>query len=247
MAELKHLVEKYDAASIFLLDDLFFAKRRRVFEIVDGMAREGMLGQLAFHGFITSNLATKDVLTAASKMGFQSIRFGAETGSDRLLKQMKGPHASVAAHQRCIDLCRELGLGVRAAFMFGTPGETVEDIEFTCEFISRNVDYLDIDGFYLTTPVPGTPYWDFALARKLVSSDMDWSRLNLDLRKDVSFRSSRAVYLNEENVPLDRLMEYVARIRDDFQFHQDKKPEGGANSGSVQTSGGESAVGGHNE
>ncbi|MFH2053995.1 MAG: radical SAM protein [bacterium] len=210
--DLHDLVERYDAASIRLQDDLFFADRRRIHEIVRLMDAEGLLGRMSFHGFITSNLADEETFAAAKRMGFHTIRFGAETGSDRLLKLMKGRWASVENHQRCIDLGRRFGIGISAAFMLGTPGETREDLEQTAAFIERNAGRLEIEGFYLTTPIPGTPYWDFALERGLVSEPMDWDRLNLDFAKTRSFGFDTCLYLNGENVPLEVVREYHERI-----------------------------------
>jgi radical SAM superfamily enzyme YgiQ (UPF0313 family) len=218
--ELIHLVDEYDAKSIFLLDDLFFADKKRLRAIAGLMETEGLIGRFSLHGFITSNLAKRETLTLARHIGFKSMRFGAETGSDRLLKEMKGSWASVESHQRCIDLCRELGLEVRAAFMFGTPGETEEDIKLTYEFLKRNAGALSIDGFYLTTPIPGTAYWRMAMEKGLVSEEMDWDRLNLDILKvEESFDYDKVVYLNEGNMPLKRVVAHIKRFREEFSFH----------------------------
>lgn len=216
--ELKYLIRTYEATSIFLLDDLFFADKKRIFELARLMESENLVGRLKFHGFISSNLATRELLETARHLGFQSIRFGAETGSDRLLKQMKGKWASVAHHQRCIDLCQQLGLEVRASFMFGAPGETAADLELTYQFLKRNAGVLHIDGFYLTTAIPGTPYWRLAFKKGLVSDDMDWSRLNLDIMKEQSFNFHKAIYLNEENMPISNLINHIRRFQDEFLF-----------------------------
>ena len=221
VSELKYLINEYDTTSIFLLDDLFFANRKRLYAIAVLLEKEGLISRLTFHGFITSNLAKRDILGVAKQIGFRSIRFGAETGSDRLLKEMKGKWASVENHQRCIDLCQELGIEVRAAFMFGTPGETEEDIQLTHQFLKRNTEVLKIDGFYLTTPIPGTPYWQLAMQKGLVSEgeDMDWSKLNLDILKKESFDFNKVIYLNEENIPLDILIEYIREFQNEFKLH----------------------------
>lgn len=220
VSELKYLIDKYDATSIHLLDDLFFADRKRLYTIAELMEKEDLIGRFTFHGFITSNLAKRDMLKVATHIGFKSIRFGAETGSDRLLKDMKGKWASVENHQRCIDLCQELGLEVSAAFMVGTPGETEEDLQLTYQFLKRNADVLRINGLYLTTPMPGTSYWDLAMQKGLVSEDenMDWSRLNLDIMKEKSFDFHDAIYLNEDNMPLEAVIEYARRFQDEFTF-----------------------------
>jgi radical SAM superfamily enzyme YgiQ (UPF0313 family) len=226
--ELKDLVRDYDATSIYLLDDLFFADRNRVFAIADLLDAEGLGDRFTFHGFTTSNLAEDTLFAAARRMGFRSIRFGGETGSDRLLKQMKGTWASVASHQRCIDLGLEHGLEVSAAFMLGTPGETVEDLDLTVEFLERNRGRFRINGLYLTTPIPGTPYWDLALRKGLVSVDMDFDRLNIDFGKTMSFDIRRCIYLNEDLVPLETVGRYYAMIRDQFAMVDHSTPAASA-------------------
>lgn len=214
--EVRYLIERYDARSIHLLDDLFFARPRRVAEVAARLEREGLSGRVPFDGFIASSVASRRVLEDAKRIGFRSLKLGAETGSDRLLKQMKGNHASLEAHQRTIDLCSELGIEVRASFMVGAPGERIEDLEATRSFLKRNSERLSIHGLYLTTPVPGTPYWELALREGLVSDDMDFSRLSLDTLKTESFDPDRAVYLNGENMPMDELMQWVELLRNEF-------------------------------
>lgn len=214
--ELKYLIEHYDATSIYLLDDLFFANKKRVAEIVELMKEEGLLGRLSFHAFITSNLASDKTFTLAKQMGFRSIRFGAETASDQLLKVMKGKWASVDSHLRCIELCHKYGFDVSAAFMLGSPGETVEDLDKTVEFLERHQDQFNINGLYFTMPMPGTPYWDMGVEKGLVSDDMDWDRLNLDFAKTASFDFDKVIYLNEENVPLGVVKQYYEQIRDRY-------------------------------
>ena len=218
--ELKYLQEKYRASSIHLLDDLFFADRKRLRDIVTMMYRENLCGRFRFDSFISSNLASRETLLMARQMGFTSIKFGGETGSDRLLKEIKGPHASVAHHQRCIDLCRELGLDVRASFILGSPGETEEDLDLTYSFLKKNKGVLKIHGFYLTMPIPGTPYWDLAMQKGLVSEDMDWSRLNIDYLKKDSFDLGKAIYLNEDKVSRATLRHYFETFRKEFEFFQ---------------------------
>jgi hypothetical protein len=60
-----------------------------------------------------------------------------------------------------------------------------------------------------------------ALQKGLVSEgkDMDWRRLNLDITKDKSFDFQDAIYLNEETVPLERLIEYIKQIQNELKFY----------------------------
>ena len=60
------------------------------------------------------------------------------------------------------------------------------------------------------TPFPGTPIWDYALERGLVSSGMDWNRLDVDYqgRED-------AIVLSDEMTKehIDTLFECFRGIR----------------------------------
>ena len=57
VSQLKYLIDEYDATSIHILDDLFFANKKRVYAIENLMEKEDLIGKLSFQGFITSNLA----------------------------------------------------------------------------------------------------------------------------------------------------------------------------------------------
>jgi radical SAM superfamily enzyme YgiQ (UPF0313 family) len=110
-------------------------------------------------------------------MNILSAGFGAESGSPRLLQSVKGGTATVEQNQLTIDLCYSKGIKISGSFMIGVPGETPEDLRLTREFILRNRGKLDAIEVALFCPYPGTPAWDAALERGIVSLDMDWNRL----------------------------------------------------------------------
>jgi Zn-dependent peptidase ImmA (M78 family) len=96
------------------------------------------------------------------------------------------------------------------------------------EFLERNRGRFRINGLYLTTPIPGTPYWDLALRKGLVSVDMDFDRLNIDFGKTMSFDIRRCIYLNEDLVPLETVGRYYAMIRDQFAMVDHSTPAASA-------------------
>ncbi|KKK69085.1 hypothetical protein LCGC14_2937560 [marine sediment metagenome] len=54
--------------------------------------------------------------------------------------------------------------------------EGMESVSQTLKFIKDNkIEHYDIN---VLAPFPGTPVWDYALSRGLVSNDMDWSRVD---------------------------------------------------------------------
>jgi radical SAM superfamily enzyme YgiQ (UPF0313 family) len=92
------------------------------------------------------------------RMGFCSVRFGAESGSDRML-QILGKGETVADHQQAIDLACKVGLPISASFMHDLPEETPEDIKATNDFIHRNKGRLSVEGWYKYQVFPGCDFY----------------------------------------------------------------------------------------
>jgi len=198
-----------NAESILFHDDLFIADVKRLKRIANAVSG------LKFHGFVRSNLLTPEICSIMKNMGFTSVRFGAETGSERLLHYLKGGSVTVKDHQNAIDYCAEVGLPVGGSFVFGTPGETKEDINKTIFFLRKNKAYFRIMGFYILTPIPGTKIWDWAKLNGFVSEDMDWDRLNQDPRRD-KFDWDNMIYLNEKLIHKQDFIPIINDIMNEF-------------------------------
>jgi radical SAM superfamily enzyme YgiQ (UPF0313 family) len=68
--------------------------------------------------------------------GCRQITFGVETGSQRLLDLInKGE--KVEDNEKAIEMCRRVGIGVKASLMVGLPTETQEDIDLTKALLER--------------------------------------------------------------------------------------------------------------
>jgi radical SAM superfamily enzyme YgiQ (UPF0313 family) len=200
--ELEHIVQTSPhARSIYILDDLYVADRRRLREMARRIERAGLNRRLTLHGFVRSNLVDDELCELLKTMNVRAIRFGAESGSDAVLQRMeRGGKCSVATHQRAVDLAHKHGLACGASFMFGFPGETHADMQETFEFIRGNQGRMAVEGCYLTVPLPGAELWRWAAQRGCVSDDMDWRRLNLAF-DNPDFDWDDFLYLNEDCVP----------------------------------------------
>ena len=77
-------------------------------------------------------------------------------------------------------LCRKYGLNVYGSLMYGVPGETIDDMEKTNEFIDFAIQHgASYIWSFVATPFPATPFWEIALQRGKVSNTMDWSKEDL--------------------------------------------------------------------
>ena len=213
--EVVQVVESERPTEVAILDDLWMANRARFRQIVEGLEARGIPKRVTFRGFCRANLVQEEDILLLKRLNCRFVRFGAETGSERLLKQIKGSSASVAHHQRLIDLCAKHGLPCSASFMFGIPGETEEDLKQTVAFLRANKGKIAVSGFYYFNPIPGTPLWDELVAGGQIDARYRLDALQLDMTRS-SFDLKKVRYFNESNVPLRVLRQYIDLIRCEF-------------------------------
>ena len=181
--EIEHLVKTYNVEFISFFDDLFAAKRDRVEDIVKLLDARGLLGKLRFSMNCRANIVNRELCVLLARMGVVSVGLGLESGDDDTLAFLKGPNVTVVDNRRAVEELKRAGIAANASFVIGSPQETREQMMHTYEFIrSSKLDLFDI---YILTPFPGTPVWDMAKARGLVSDGMaDWSVLDVNAYRD---------------------------------------------------------------
>jgi radical SAM superfamily enzyme YgiQ (UPF0313 family) len=167
------LVEKYKVKFLNVFDDLFQFSKERLRAIACEVKERGLDLEMA----IQAHAPTFDEETArlCSEIGVRYCGFGLESASPRLLKFLKCGVATVDDARAAIKNARKFGMRVGSGFMYGVPSETVEDRALNEAF--RAEMKLDASRDYILTPYPGTPLWDYAKKKGLVSDDMDFSRI----------------------------------------------------------------------
>lgn len=161
-------VRRFKLDGIWLRDDEFYINRKRANEILEGFIKNDL--NISFY---TSGTRA-DVFMKASdsdiellkKAGAHTLKFGAESGSQRILNLMqKGitVQQTLDTNQRC----KRLGIIPVFGLMIGYPTETFDEINETidlCFRIKRENPEAQFETMACYTPLPGTP--DFNLALK---------------------------------------------------------------------------------
>lgn len=180
--EIGELYEKYNVRIISFFDDLFIISPQRIAEITELLSRDGLLGKIKFTCSCRANLVNEGVAKLLKKMGVVSVGLGLESGSERVLKYLKGDSTSIEQNRNAVKVFKKYGITVNASFVIGSPDETMAEMMETYNFIKNNP--LDLVDIYVLMPFPGTPVWDYAKQRGLVSDNMDWSSLTSDFEAD---------------------------------------------------------------
>ena len=177
--EIRSVAETYRPAHISFWDDLFTADRRRLGEIAKGVIADGITARIAFSATCRAELVDEEIVGRLKEMNVVQVSMGLESGSDRILKSLKGEGASVIKNGRAVRLLAEAGIRPVGSFIIGSPEETVEDLARTLAFI-REMPLARV-GVFVLTPLPGTDLWDEAKAAGKVSDAMNWGDLAIDL------------------------------------------------------------------
>ena len=179
--EIELLVKEYGVEGIYIEDDLFTANTTRIQKIVDGMQSRNVLGKVRFFLDLRANLVSEELMLALKKMGVVKVSLGLESGSEQILQYLKGGDVTVEQNRQAVAIANKFGIGCNCCFMIGAPPETREDICKSQDLIKEILN-ASTDNFCqvnVTTPLPGTKLWDYAIQQGYINEDVDWQQFSL--------------------------------------------------------------------
>ncbi len=179
--EMENLIRQYHVEAITMSDDLFVSSTKRIESIIEGMEQRKLLGKIRFLVDLRANMVTDRLIQLLKKMGVVKVALGLESGSDKILHYLKGKNVTVEDNRNAVKILNKYGIGAYCCFMIGAPPETIEDIQKTRELIREILDMDTKNSCQLTvtTPLPGTQLWDYALAKGYITEDVDWRQFSL--------------------------------------------------------------------
>ncbi len=111
-------------------------------------------------GFVKSQLFTDEQASVMYRAGFRWILVGFESGSEDILTAIN-KKSTRAQNSRCMEIAKRHGLKVKALMSMGHPGETLETVRASKEWLLEvRPDDFDMS---IITCYPGTPYYDQAI------------------------------------------------------------------------------------
>jgi len=165
--QIKHVKAKYRTVQFSIKDDSFTVNKKRVGRFCDAIIDQRL--HIGWECNTRVDLVTAEMLGHMKRAGCNSIKVGVESGSEDVLQRMnKGTTLDQIRH--AAELLRNVGIYWTAYFLIGTPGETVEDIYKTRDFMYEiRPDFASL-GVY--EPFPGPAMFADGVRRSLVKPDM---------------------------------------------------------------------------
>jgi len=149
--EINKTAAEYGLNYFKFVDPTWNISEKKVVEFCEEKRRTG--NTLTWECNLHASFVTETMLKAMKDAGCCQINIGCESGSTRILKDMK-KGLTIDKVKSVFDWGLKLGLKRRAFFILGMPNETEEDIKMT----ERLIDEIepDVFGITLLCPYPGS-------------------------------------------------------------------------------------------
>ncbi|MGR3173269.1 MAG: B12-binding domain-containing radical SAM protein [Candidatus Scalindua sp.] len=146
---------KHGYREVYFRDDTFFVNKKRDMIICHEIVRKNL--DITWLANARVNMIDKDMMERAKAAGCHTIKFGIESGVQHILDKMKKGYQIEQAY-KVFEWLHEVGINTHTHVMIGNPGDTVETVNRTIEFV-KELDPTTAT-FTICTPYPGTPMFD---------------------------------------------------------------------------------------
>lgn len=164
VAELELLRSRWGVREFEVVDDAFNLRRERVIEICRGIVDAGLDVRLSFPNGMRGDLLDEEQLEWLRRAGTNYLAIAVETAAPRM-QELIAKRMDLDRVRAMVRFGRRLGIHMHGLFMVNLPGETLEEMRRTADFIVAS-PFLSFN-LGVATPFPGTRLAERARERGL--------------------------------------------------------------------------------
>lgn len=171
--EIEMLYRDYGVKGYMFFDDNFAINKERAIKICEGIIERAMNIRFVICSHV--NQINEEVLKWMKKAGCYRIDFGVESGSPKMLKNIKKGQ-TVEQIRRAFKMTHAAGINPRAYLMVGNPGEDETTIQETVDLMKEIKPFGTTSGQILWV-LPDTELYELAKSQGIVNDDF-WLKDN---------------------------------------------------------------------
>lgn len=174
--ELVHLIRAYSIEGFAVVGDNFLVNKEKTRAICHSI---GSL-DLKWSTLSRVDAVEYDILETMFRAGCIEIKFGIESGSDRMLKAM-GKNISLDQIYNAINITHSIGIKVKIFLIHGYPGENMETTVETIRLLEKMSLKIERVSLFRFAPLPGSYVYNNYLANGLLISNSsdDWNKSHI--------------------------------------------------------------------
>lgn len=169
--EMKYLNKRYNKSLFVLNENSFNWSRRRVEEFLQELGHSGMKVDFWFQSRVKDVIRDADLMPEFRRLGLYEVMLGVESVTPQVLSHYQKRQDREMA-QEAIDILKRNGIMVMTNVMFGDWHDSEETLQEVFDFVKRQGDFLVLT---ITTPLPGTPYYQ-EMERKGLIEERDYGK-----------------------------------------------------------------------
>ncbi|GAA3844071.1 radical SAM protein [Sphaerisporangium flaviroseum] len=178
--ELTHLIGTYGIEGFAIVDDNFIVNKAKVTDICHHIADLG----LRWSALSRVDTVDQPLLQTMAASGCIEIKYGVESGSERLLKAMR-KNTTQAKIRAAVEATAKAGISPKAFIIHGYPGENTETTRETIALLRELRPMLGRVSLFRFVPLPGTQVYRDALLHGIGGThlqpgwDGDWGKFHI--------------------------------------------------------------------
>ena len=159
-SDVKLYSEQYHVNTITVWDDNFFVDKEQAMALLDYFMELNITIEFV-NGFPVYRM-DDDMAKRLTMSGIDVVTLAIESGNPRVLKDIIHKPLKLEMVPGAIECLRKYDIYVKGLFVIGFPGETLEEIQTTMEFIhNSNLNWVDI---FIAQPLPGSELFEVCKA-----------------------------------------------------------------------------------
>lgn len=176
--ELVHLIDKYGINGFAIVDDNFVVNKKKVIEICNSIKDLN----LKWSALSRVDTVDKDLLQAMYDSGCIEIKFGIESGSEKILERMS-KKITKEKIKTAIKATYDTGINIKVFLIHGFPGENHKTTKKTLALLDELADMIERVSLFRFVPLPGSYVYnnpkEFNL--KILENGMneDWDKYSI--------------------------------------------------------------------
>jgi len=171
MKEIQHLAAR-GVREFHIEDENFTLDKKLALEFCESLQSSGLNMSWSLPSGVRIDTLDDELLDQMERSGCYSLALGIESGSNRTLTATR-KGLTVELVRRKMELFRGRRIKVTGFFLFGLPGETLEEMEKTIELaLELPLDRAQFNNFM---PLPGSDIWE-SLRQEGRLGNLDWKR-----------------------------------------------------------------------
>lgn len=218
--ELEYQKNKYNLEAVRILDEDFFVSKKRVTAFIEGLEGRNIKitwGTNIRANYFNDNYVTVDYAKKLKDTGLSFLTFGAESGSNRVLKLL---HKDITVEQllRSAGTCADADITPLYSWMIGVPGQSKEEMRSNISLMNK-INKTCPNALHTTNwifrPLPGGDLYDTAksLGLREPTSLSEWVNFGVDKNNNTGSYSISEFSWIEDPHFVDFLATFTPLIR----------------------------------